>query len=397
MNINSFFPFHLGSGNRGCEGIIRGIVNILQLPIERTYAMNESTEEKSLDIELGLGNLVSLITPEPTTFIKKILFLFPRVLRRLGICSNEDIEGVRNRLTWPKLTPNTIVFITGGDLYTYDGMIPKLLHVSETANKCGAKVVLFGCSMSERLLTDTVVDSLNKFAVICARESISYEMLKNAGIRVPLLLHPDPAFVLEPLKCALPEGFKHTPVVGLNISNFTNGGFESSTLFMKNIEKLLDYILGNTSLSVCLIPHVFWRDQDDRILIDHLMSLYKGSDRVIYLNAEHLSYQEIRYVISNCRFFIGARTHAVISAYSTRIPTIALGYSTKSIGIARDLGIASQYVVDCNNLTNEEDILGVFLSLIRDEEDIKLLYDENLKDYVSSAWQSRRVLDIVNE
>ena len=55
---------------------------------------------------------------------------------------------------------------------------------------------------------------------------------------------------------------------------------------------------------------------------------------------------EIKGIISKCRFFIGARTHSTIAAYSTCVPTLAVGYSIKARGIARDIfGTEDNYVV----------------------------------------------------
>lgn len=44
--------------------------------------------------------------------------------------------------------------------------------------------------------------------------------------------------------------------------------------------------------------------------------------------------------------FIAARTHADISAYSMCMPTFALGYTVKSVGIAKDLGLFEGSVTD---------------------------------------------------
>ena len=46
---------------------------------------------------------------------------------------------------------------------------------------------------------------------------------------------------------------------------------------------------------------------------------------------------QIKCVISNLRFFIGARTHATIVALSSSIPTVSIAYSVKAKGINKDL------------------------------------------------------------
>ncbi|HEU0305515.1 MAG TPA: polysaccharide pyruvyl transferase family protein [Lysobacter sp.] len=50
-----------------------------------------------------------------------------------------------------------------------------------------------------------------------------------------------------------------------------------------------------------------------------------------------LNAAQIKYVISQLRFFIGARTHSTIAALSSGIPTVSIAYSVKARGINRDL------------------------------------------------------------
>ena len=46
---------------------------------------------------------------------------------------------------------------------------------------------------------------------------------------------------------------------------------------------------------------------------------------------------EMKGFIARCRFFVGARTHATIAAYSSCVPTLVVGYSVKAGGLQRDL------------------------------------------------------------
>lgn len=96
-----------------------------------------------------------------------------------------------------------------------------------------------------------------------------------------------------------------------------------------------------------------WQGQDDRLICNVIVSEFKNySSRISVLDSERRNYLQIRYVISKCHSFIGARTHAVISAYSTCVPAIALGYSIKSKGIAKDLNLPDELVVDTVTLVS---------------------------------------------
>ena len=64
----------------------------------------------------------------------------------------------------------------------------------------------------------------------------------------------------------------------------------------------------------------------DREPLKLLYDMYKYSNRIILIGDHNC--EEIKGYISRCRFFIGARTHATIAAYSTKVPTlVAVSYT----------------------------------------------------------------------
>ena len=79
--------------------------------------------------------------------------------------------------------------------------------------------------------------------------------------------------------------------------------------------------------------------------------------------------KQLKYIISNCRTVIAARTHASIAAYSSNIPTLVLGYSVKSKGLALDLfGSTDDYVIPVQSL-DEPDALLKKYKKIEDDRD----------------------------
>jgi len=388
-----FFPFHLGSGNRGCEGILRGTMSIMQLPASATYALNNSISDYLFDKKIGLDKIVILLNPQPNKSSQRAFYFILRVLRKIRLCKTVLLEHYLLNWSWPKLDENSIVFITGGDLYTYESMIERLILITAKVMNSRSRTVLFGCSIDEKLLSKRVVKNLCSYSAICVRESLSEEVLKNVGITSPIYLFPDPAFVLLPDECELPLEFFNRQMVGINISNYTNMGFEIKTRFMKNIVNTIEYILNKTDMGVCLMPHVFWPDQDDRVLLRQVKKYFANNEKVFLLNGEDLTYQQLRFVISKCRFFIGARTHSVISAYSMQIPAIALGYSIKSKGIAKDIGISPDFVIDCHNLDSDNTILSAFEKMMINEKDIRNHYKQFIPVYINKAKQAREILN----
>ena len=202
----------------------------------------------------------------------------------------------------------------GGDMYCYDVPRKEAMLANSTFCRAGAKTVLWGCSLEPALLKDPeVVTDLKRYTLITARESITAQALQDAGVSENVKLYPDPAFFLAPEAFKLPAGFREKETIGINISPMIVENETVKGITLANYRKLMDYILNNSSYSIILIPHVVWHHTDDRQTLSQLYEAYRDNDRVLLL--EDMSCQRLKYIISKCRAFIGARTHATIAAY----------------------------------------------------------------------------------
>lgn len=372
-------PYHLGCGNRGCEGICRGISTIFGLKPEELVLYNMTNQEYLNDLELKLGEVAQLrykgnAADECVRFVTK-------ALRKLKI--PKPYLRFKSDFYLKDAQPGDVFLMTGGDIYCYSGgyVLPNM--IARKAKKKGVKTVLYCSSFEKEFLTEEAVRGIAEYDVVITRESLSAELMNSLNIKNTLV--PDPAFALEPSPVSLPDYFGKRPVVGLNFSPYTN----SSEVFEQNIMNLCR-LCDEMGMDVCLIPHVFWKGQDDREAIRALMP--KLGNNVHYLDTSRMGYLQIRYVISKCKFFIGGRTHSVISAYSTKVPCIALGYSVKSRGIALDLGLPEYTVVDSKRLKTEHDITDAFKKLCENEQSIRSVYESRLEGY---ARRSRDAKDVV--
>lgn len=103
---------------------------------------------------------------------------------------------------------------------------------------------------------------------------------------------------------------------------------------------------------------------------------------------------ELKGIISRCRFFIGARTHATIAAYSTGVPTLVVGYSVKARGIARDLfGTEEGYVLPVQQLKESDELTRAFIKLYEKRESIQTHLKTILPAYIARADGARRALE----
>ena len=98
---------------------------------------------------------------------------------------------------------------------------------------------------------------------------------------------------------------------------------------------------------------------------------------------------ELKYYISKCEFLIAARTHASIAAYSTCVPTLVVGYSVKSRGIAQDLfGNVDDYVISVDKIDNEKALFNKFVNLFQKRQEIKDELSNIIPAYVDVLYES---------
>ena len=382
-----YFPVHIDSDNRGCEAIAKGTAILLNENKENLHGLCRNIP---LDTKLGVDKYVTLEKYKKIPFFTRLYNSFVRRLhlpfRKISFCP--QLEFVKS------IPENGIMVSTGGDMMCYGNNY--VITTNNYVHAKGIKSILWGCSMGPENLTPEKQETLHNFSLIYARESLSYDFFKSLGLK-NVCLFPDPAFILEPENCELPECFAKGDVVGINISNYVLGDFSLETPFGQEVVKMLDYIVKDTNLQVLLIPHVLWDfpsdRQDDRQTASIIMEKYGNTGRFSAVDVNNLNYCQIRYIISKCKMFIGGRTHAMISAYSTCVPALALGYSIKSRGIAKDLGLSENLVVDSNHIHHEGYLLDAFNYMYENEASIRKHLQEMMPEYRQRTYGIREFVN----
>jgi polysaccharide pyruvyl transferase WcaK-like protein len=271
----------------------------------------------------------------------------------------------------------------GGDNYCY-GVNRHMLLVNRFVRRAGARTVLWGCSIEpEALDIPEVRDDLAAFDAIVARESITRDMLLAAGFD-NVTLRPDPAFVLERSDEPLPPGFVAGNTVGVNISPMIISHETHAGATLAGYEQLVEHILATSDMSVALIPHVVWSHNDDRRPLGRLLAKFAHTGRVVM--TDDAPAPVLKGYIARCRFFVAARTHASIAAYSECVPTLVAGYSVKARGIARDIfGSESGYVIPVQSLRTGGELVEAFEWIRGREMEIRDLYSKVMAGYRDAA------------
>lgn len=343
-----FYPIHIDGGNRGCEAIARSSATLISAEPNRQIGYCRDIE---LDTKLGLAQYLTLIRHRPDS---RLVDLFWAVLNKFlpiySITRQRKLYPYRRLLR--QIRKGDIVLFTGGDMMCYDNN--EIIYLNDWLHEQGIKTILWGCSMGPENASPEKLNTLSRFSLIYARECLTYKYFKSLGLE-HLCVLPDPAFILPDTPCSLPEYLGKKQVIGLNISNYVMGGMTLDSPFAREALQLINHIISDTELDILLIPHVTWNrdniNQDDRQMARIITERVNRPDRLNTLDIDALNYCEIRHIISHCKMFIGARTHAVISAYCMCVPTVALGYSIKSRGIAKDLALDERLIVDSKNFT----------------------------------------------
>jgi polysaccharide pyruvyl transferase WcaK-like protein len=286
-----------------------------------------------------------------------------------------------------KQIPKMDVFLSiGGDSYCY-GEQPERYEVNRNIKKAGKKLVLWGCSIGEEDTTPNNLLDLKSFDLIIARESLTYTMLRNKGL-TNVKLCADGAFLLEKEELPLPKEWEEGNTIGINYSPLVYSKNKNS---LEAIQKLIDHILETTSMTIAFTPHVTEENNNDYIILSQLFEQYKHTNRVLLL-PDDLNAIQYKGYIARMRFFIGARTHATIAAYSNCVPTMVLGYSVKSKGIAKDIFGEEKLVLSIDELSDSEKLISKFEEMKSEEVALKKELQQVIPEIKVLAQEAGKIL-----
>lgn len=372
-----FLYNHGGSENHGCEALVRTVCELFKEEDIILYS-----EMPQQDLHYGIQqfadvksakNAYSKLSP---SFIKAYYSLKKK---------NDyfSIDILPYRKTIKEFRTGDIEISVGGDIYCYDDY-PKYIQLHQMICQRGCKTILLGCSLNEKLFNDPkFVEDMKSYDYISARESLTYELLKKAGLK-SIGLSPDSAFTLPKEEVQLPSNFIENNTVGINVSPLVMEREQEDNVLLDNYRNLIAYILNKTDYAVALIPHVIWSGNDDRSILNKLYDEFKKSERIVVI--QDCNCMQLKGYIAKCRFFVGARTHATIAAYSTEVPTLVVGYSIKSRGIAKDIfGREENYVIPIEQIKEENKLTQAFIWLQENENHIKEHLKKRMPQYIKDA------------
>lgn len=361
--MRNILYFHTGSANHGCEALVRSTAKLLGGEVH--LFSSAVHEDRQYDVDL-----VAEIHEDITEDLKRKPFFYYLSAIPIKLWNSTELNTKLSHQPFLRFVKKgDLCFSIGGDNYCY-GAVEILSDLNTLIHKQGGKTILWGCSIDPEVITPEIAKNLMEYDLITVRESITQAALKAAGVENNVKPVADPAFLLDIREIPLPEGFIPGHTIGLNLSPLILKYADKKETALESFYKLVEEILETTQDQIALIPHVTKKGNSDLEVLEPLFHRFKDTKRVLLI--PDMDCMALKYIISQCRLFIGARTHATIAAYSTLVPTMVIGYSVKSRGIAVDLfGTEENYVVPIQTVHHPNDLIAGFHWLDQNEQKIR--------------------------
>lgn len=358
--------------NKGDAGILLGIVNTLKkiygennLDI-RILSFTPEEDRKRYCKDKTITDVYSnVLNPHPYkhTKIGKIIAIFKLFIMfvYLYIFSNLNLKYLTKKYdSFRTLKESDFIIVCGGG-FLGGKKLDSFMHIFQMYinTKFNKKVYVMGTSIepiSNKIIKKVTDKVLKKMTYIFAREIITYEYLKNVLPKSNFDLIPDMAFMLDDIyeKNPLMEKLRENSnkIYGITVRqwNFPNSK-NPKELMNKYIESIVDFMdkeIENNNIFV-FVPQVIVGYANDTDVAKRIKRELKKPDS-FFIIEDDLSPEEIKTLISNFDYFVGTRMHSNIFATSMKIPTIAIAYEKKTVGIMHTIGL-DDYVVDIEDIS----------------------------------------------
>lgn len=226
---------------------------------------------------------------------------------------------------------------------------------------------------------------------VMTRDKLSYDFVKELLPNKPVVEIIDVAFFMPYKKKEFDSDSIH---VGLNVSALLwHGGYTRDNQFGLKVDypslirSIIDYFLAQANVKVHLIPHVV---SGERIIEnDYAVSydLFEEYDHPnLVLSPLFLDPIAAKSYIAGMDFFVGARMHSTIAAFSTEVPVVPMAYSRKFNGLFTET-LQYPYMIDMK-MQSEADILACVKQYFEQREKLKEMEYNRMRTTV----EKRRIL-----
>jgi polysaccharide pyruvyl transferase WcaK-like protein len=209
--------------------------------------------------------------------------------------------------------------------------------------------------------------SMRLCALVATRDRLSTEAARKMGYAGPVIEASDVALRL-PFDPPSPRPAGGPVRVGINVSGLLMGsGYTGQNEFGLTmdypglIRDLIRHFLTRPGVELHLVPHVIVPEgrmvaEDDLRASAALAGEFPG----VVLAPAFATPSEAKTYIAGLDFFMGARMHACIAAFSSGVPVVPMAYSRKFAGLFGSLGY--DRTVDCTREASDAILAKIALA-----------------------------------
>lgn len=204
---------------------------------------------------------------------------------------------------------------------------------------------------------------INYAKCVMTRDKQSYDFVKELLSEKVVSEIIDVAFFMPYKKKVFDSDSIH---VGLNVSALLwHGGYTRDNQFGLKVDypslirSIIDYFLKQANVKVHLIPHVVGSErhvENDYAVSFDLVEEYNRPDLI--LSPLFLDPISAKNYIAGMDFFMGARMHSTIAAFSSEVPVYPMAYSRKFNGLFIDT-LQYPYMADMKVQSETEILAGI--------------------------------------
>jgi polysaccharide pyruvyl transferase WcaK-like protein len=265
---------------------------------------------------------------------------------------------------------DVLIDIGAGDSFTdiYGGKRFFLMHLQKyMTHFAGRPLVLAPQTIGpfkSRLRQAIATRSIMWSKIVSTRDSMSTRAVREMGIRSEVIEASDVALRLPYTPPPRAPGGPNR--VGLNVSGLLmNGGYTRDNMFGLKMDYpqlvrdiITHFVNRPEPCEVHLVPHVIsWTpgtiEDDYQVSLD-LAAEFPG----VTVAPAFTTPSEAKSYIAGLDFFMGARMHACIAAFSSGVPVVPMAYSRKFAGLFGSLGY--DHTVDCTAESGEIILQRIF-------------------------------------
>jgi colanic acid/amylovoran biosynthesis protein len=314
--------------------------------------------------------------------ISKILFCIISYLLRTKIGGFP--LGKSNRLAFELFRNADVIIIAGGGTFggaKYRSITGNLFPIY-LAKKLGKKVMVYAPSVepfTSKIIKHVTRSVLNQADLITVREQFTFDLLRSIGIKVPLYLTADPAFLIgsEPLNAGTALLMRAGVPVGRSVNNSNNNdplligitirdwnfarqkdsGIKRKK-YLYAIRQAIERILLTRPNAVIVVfttsINASFGD-DDRITANLIKSGIKDNNltKRVHVLTQDYTAQETKAMIGNMDIFIATRFHSAVFAFSMNIPTMMIATEIhKNQGLMKMMNL-EDYTLEASSVTSD--------------------------------------------